>query len=295
MIWLSVGGLTLLAMAGGCVALVFYSQNEEAAEKARAQDPKVNGHTAMLAKLAQMNTTGCKRILVQPSTHLKEESSISLDMIKNDACVHILGFTGSSASLSMKYEDNVALTRPLPPPGQIVDYRLCASQTATHSFKIEATPPEPFTTAAIECPRLPAEGGARSGPDDARKAGKERVQAMLDDLVKAGCKDIVSQPKVSQGDESFTITSPDDAACYNLLAASFYPDVKLTAVLKDPDGQSMPVPDPDSHIRVEYCAPKAGEYKLSLSPNTADYFAFAGVDCNRHGPEGLKRLRGPNK
>jgi hypothetical protein len=41
--------------------------------------------------------------------------------------------------------------------------------------------------------------------------------------------------------------------------------------------------------------PKAGEYKLSLSPSTGDYYAFAGVDCNRFGPEGLKRLAHPAK
>jgi hypothetical protein len=55
------------------------------------------------------------------------------------------------------------------------------------------------------------------------------------------------------------------------------------------------VPDPASALRVEYCAPKAGEYKLSLSTNTGDFYAFAGVDCNRFGPEGLKRLRAPLK
>jgi hypothetical protein len=152
-------------------------------------------------------------------------------------------------------------------------------------------PAEPFTTAVIECSRTPAEGGARSGPDDPKK----RVQAMLDELVKAGCKNVVSQPKAGQGDQTFTITSPDDADCYNLLAACFFPDVKLTAVLKDPQGKSMPVPDPHSKLRIEYCAPKAGEYKLSLSASTADFYAFAGVDCSRFGPEGIKRLNGPAK
>ena len=55
--------------------------------------------------------------------------------------------------------------------------------------------------------------------------------------------------------------------------------------------ETMPVPDPDSKIRVEYCALKAGEYKLTVTPSTGDFFAHAGVDCNRFGPEGLKRLK----
>jgi hypothetical protein len=296
LIWLLVGGFFMFLAFGSCMAIGIYAQKEEAEAKARAQDPKVNGQTAMLAVFAVMREKrGCDRILVQPSTHVKEASSIALDMIKNNSCVHVLGVTGTSAKLSMKYEDKVALTKPLPAAAQFLDYRLCASETATHTFKIEAVPDEPFTTAAIECPRTPAEGGARSGPDDAQKTGKDRVQAMLNDLVKAGCKDVVSQPKATQGDQTLTVTSPDNAACYNLLAASFFPDVKLTAVLKDPAGKSMLVPDPASQLRIEYCAPKAGEYKLSLSASTGDFYSFAGVDCNRFGAEGLKRLKSAAK
>lgn len=293
LIWLGVGGFFALLLFGSCIALGYYTTQQEAEAKARAQDPKVNGQAALLARFDEMRKNqGCSRILVQPSTHLKETSKISLDMIKNDACVHILGVTGAETKLRMKYDDKVALTQPLPAAAQSLDYRLCASETATHTFTIEAVPVEPFTTAAIECPRTPAEGGARSGADDAKKTGKERVQAMLDDLVKAGCKDVVSQPKVMRGDQTFTVTSPDNAACYNWMAASFFSDVKLTAVLKDEAGKNMPVPDPDSKLRIEYCPLKAGEYKLLLSSSTGDYYATASVDCSRFGAEGLKRLRG---
>ena len=62
-------------------------------------------------------------------------------------------------------------------------------------------------------------------------------------------------------------------------------------MLRDPAGKSMPVPDPSSSLRVEYCAPKAGQYKVSLSSSTGDYYAVAEVDCSRFGPEGLKRLQ----
>jgi hypothetical protein len=296
LIWLLVGGFFALCLFGSCLAIGFHAQREEAEAKARAADPKVNGQALMLMRFAEMREKlGCNRILVQPTTHMKEASTISLDMIKNDSCVHVIGATGTDAKIAMKYEDKLALTRPLPAAATLVDYRLCASETATHSFKLEAVPTEPFTTAAIECPRTPGEGGARSGPDDAKKTGKERVQGMLDDLSKAGCKHVVSQPGVRRGDQSFTITSPANADCYNFLAASFFADVKLTATLRDPAGKSMPVPDPDSKLRVAYCAPKAGEYKLTISSNTGDYYAVAGVDCNRFGPEGLKRLNGRGK
>lgn len=293
LVWLLVGGFFVLACFGSCLAIGVYAQREEDEAKARAVDPKVNGQAALLARFDEMRAAqGCSRILVQPSTHVKEVSRISLDMVKNDACVHILGMTATGAKIGMRYEDKVALRRPVPAAASTVDYRLCASETATHTFKLEAVPAEPFTTAAIECPRTPAEGGARSGPDDERKTGKERVQSMLDELSKASCKHVVSQPVVKRGDVTFTITSPDNADCYNFLAASFFSDVKLTAVLTGPQGKQMPVPDPGSKLRVEYCAPKAGEYKLSISSSTGDYYAVAGVDCARFGPEGLKRLNG---
>jgi hypothetical protein len=296
LIILGVIGFFGMLLFGSCIAIGIYATNEEEAAKARAQDPRINGQTALVARLTEMQKKqGCTRILVQPSVHQKDASTVPLDMIKGDACVHILAFSGDKTLLGMKFEGTVALTVPLPPAAQTLDYRLCASETATHSFKIEAVPVAPFSTAAIECPRTPAEGGARSGPDDAEKSGKARVQSMLDELVKAGCKSVVSQPATVRGDRTLTITSPNDSACYNLLAASYFADVRLTAVLRDPEGKSMPVPDPASALRVEYCAPKAGEYKLSLSSNTGDYYAFAGVDCNRFGPEGLKRLRAPLK
>ena len=31
--------------------------------------------------------------------------------------------------------------------------------------------------------------------------------------------------------------------------------------------------------------------KVVITPSTGDYFSTAGVDCNRFGPEGLKRLK----
>jgi hypothetical protein len=293
LIWLSVGALLFFGSCAGLLAIGHYASQEEEAEKLRAQDTKLNGQAALLARFAQMRDKhACSRILVQPSTHLKQPHRIALDMVKNDQCVHVLAFTGTSASLSMKYDGKVALTQPLPPSGPTLDYRLCANETASHSFEIEAVPAsEPFTAAAIECPRTPAEGGARSGPDDNRKTGKERVQAMVSELVQAGCTHVVSEAKVVRGEQVITITSPSNPPCYNLLAASFFSDVKLSAVLRDPQGKSMPVPEPDSKLRIEYCAPKAGEYKLTLTPSTGDYFAHAGVDCNRFGPEGLKRLK----
>ncbi len=292
LIWLAAGGVLFFALFGSCLAIGYYATKSEEEEQARAADPKLNGQAALLARMAELREKqGCSRILVQPRTHAKETSSVALDMVKNDHCVHVMGMTATGAKLSMRYEGSVALTQPLPASASIVDYRLCASESATHTFKIDAVPAEAFTTAALECPRLPAEGGARSGPDDPQKTGKERVQAMVDELVRNGCKHIVAAPKVTRYDQSIDITSPKNPPCYNFLAASFFPDVELRVALTDPRGNKLPVPEPASKVRVEYCATAAGKYRLEVSPSTGDYFATAGVDCDRFGPEGLKRLK----
>ena len=298
LIWLSLGALTLFGLIGSCVALGVYASSKEDEAKARAKDPKVSGYAGVLARVTEMQAKqGCQRIIVQPKTFSAEASTLSLDMVKNDFCVHLLASSGQpGALLGMQYLTTVALTQPLPPPGPSLDYRLCASETANHAFKIEAvTTDMPFTTAAIECPRTPAEGAARSPVDDNRRNGRERVQAMMDELLKAGCREVSHQPEVVRDRQTITVTSPDNPPCYNLVAASFFPDVLLTATLSDPNGNSMPVPAPASKLRVEYCATKAGKYKLVLTPSTGDYFAWAGLDCARFGPEGLKRLKALKK
>jgi hypothetical protein len=292
-IGLAAGGLMFFALVGSCIGLGYYASKEKEAADALAKDPKLNGYNAVLARVREMQERhGCKRILVQPKMHVSEASTVSLDMIKGDQCVHIMGMTGQPANLTMQYVTTAALSLPLPQPGATLDYRLCAGETATHTFKIEAVNAGvPFTTAAVECPRMPAEGGARSTADDTRKNGSERVRAMMDELLKAGCKEVSEQPQVARGTQTITVTSPANAACYNMLAASFFSDVKLSATLSDANGNTLPVPAPDSKLRIEYCAPKAGKYQVVLSPSTGDHFAWAGIDCNRFGPEGLKRLR----
>jgi len=292
LIWLSVGAFFGLSLFGGCIALGYYASKSEEEDKIRAQDPKVNGQAALLLHMGELREKrGCSRILLQPTTHRAQPGKVSLDMVKADHCVHVLGMTKTLAALTMKYEGNVALTQPIPAASATLDYRLCASETAPHVFSVEATPAEPFSVAAIECPRTPAEGGARSKEGDGKKAGKDRLMRYMAELVQAGCKNVVTQPQVCRGEQSFTLTSPSDAACYNLLATSYFSDVKLSATLKDPSGKSLPVPEPDSKIRVAYCAPKAGQYSLSLSASTGDYYSYVALDCPRFGPEGLKRLK----
>jgi hypothetical protein len=202
---------------------------------------------------------------------------------------HILAVTGAETTLRMKYDDKVALTQPLPAAAQ-PRLSLCASETATHSFKIEAVPAEPFTTAAIECPRTPAEGGARSGPDDAKKTGKERVRAHARRPGQGGLQDVVSTEGYARG-SNLHHHFAQRRGLLQLVGRELLLGREADCGLDDPAGKQMPVPDPDSKLRIEYCPPKAGEYKLLLSSSTGDYYATASVDCSRFGAEGLKRLK----
>src|ERR1041384_7804133 len=137
LVGLALGGFFGLLLFGSCLAIGFHAQRQEENNKARRVDPQINGQAALLARFEEMRQKqGCNRILVQPTTHVNEASRISLDMVKYDACVHVLGMTGAGAKIAMGYQDKVALTRPLPAPAPTVDYRLCASETATHAFTL---------------------------------------------------------------------------------------------------------------------------------------------------------------
>ena len=281
---LSAVGFLGLCMIGTCVAIGVVANTEEEEAKKRAADPKQNGNEAMLAQMAKMRAeNGCDRILVQPRQHRKEDGTISLDMIANNHCVHVMGATGTGAAISLSYTSNIALTKPMPAPSAFVDYRLCASETATHAFTLRAQD-EPFTVAALECPRTPAEGGARSKPTDPLTSGRTRAAKALAELGAQGCKQVISESTAYQGPRSFTLNSKAKGNCYNLLIASHYSDVTFEVSLADPNGNALPVPTPAQEMRVSYCPSVAGKYSVSVKPSTFDHYALADVDC----PRGLK-------
>lgn len=288
----------MMVLAGGGFAMILFGTSvmlgvraldQAAAAKKRAADPKINGHAALLELMdAMKKDKGCERILVQPRTHLREPANVSLDMIKGDACVHILGTSGTGAPISIKYTSQVALTKAIPAASSLIDYRLCATQTANHSFVLE-TPEQPFSVAAVECPRTPEEGGSRAKPDDPLTTGKARVADSVKELVRAGCSTVIAEPSVSRGPRTFTLTSSANGPCFNMLLASYFPDVTFSVSLTNPNGNAMPVPPSESKMRVLYCPTKAGKYQLTITPSTSDHYAHAIVDCPRNGKEGLRR------
>lgn len=293
---LVVAGFVAIA---GFIVLVIWAAGQQEAQMKLAADPKKNGQAALLAHLAALRTSnGCDRILVQPSVTVGtgSESTVSLDMVAGDHCVHVIGISGSQASLTLRYTTpGVALKTPVPPSGAIIDYRLCASETANHAFAFKAVDGSAFTTAAIECPRTAAEGAPRSAENDPSTSGVAKAKAKVDALFKAGCNYVVTQPTVQRGKQTYTFTSKEDSACLNLIVASAYADVKLKLTLSDPENFVLPVPEAASELRAMYCPSKAGKYTFTLEPSTFDHFAQAAVDCPRGGPEGLKREQAQRK
>lgn len=183
----------------------------------------------------------------------------------------------------------ISLRYPLPPSGSLLDYRLCATRTATHTFRFESSDDSPFTTAAIECPRTVEEGAPRSKEDDPTTNGLRQAKAALDGLYKAGCNYVVTQPQVLRGKHTLVFNMKQNGPCLSVLVASAFPDVKFQGTYTDPDDNLLPMPEPASSVRVMTCPRKEGKYTLQLQPSTFDHFAQAAIDCPRHGPEGLKR------
>jgi hypothetical protein len=249
----------------------------------------------MVARLEDMKKkSGCERILVQPEAHRGRpggSSTVSLDMVPNDFCVHVLALTGTREPISIRHKSDVALTETLPPASTSIDYRLCAEKNASHQFFLNTTTDEPFTAAAIECPRAPEEGGSRAKADDPETNGVQRARELLGWMSDSGCKTVVLPPELRRHEQAYTLTLSQRAGCYNMFVASEFKDVKFEVELTDPDGKPMPVPRPAHEIRITHCARKSGKYKLHVKPSTPDHYATVTVDCPRNGPEGLKRER----
>jgi hypothetical protein len=76
-----------------------------------------------------------------------------------------------------------------------------------------------------------------------------------------------------------------------MLLAGHFSDMSFAVSLTDASGKQLPVPEPAREMRVHYCPPAPGKYTLVVTPNTADHFTHAAVDCPRNGPEGVRRGR----
>ena len=76
-------------MVGGLAAIGYHVQQTAAEAEARQSDRTSTAKAAILARFAEMRKKAAAGFTVQPSTHFAEVSTISLDMIKNEACVHL--------------------------------------------------------------------------------------------------------------------------------------------------------------------------------------------------------------
>ncbi len=283
-------GLGVLCALAGIGGLVAYGMYKQHVRDQLAQDPAKNGNAAMLKRIEEMRSAGCDRVLTQPKV-VSNTGELSFNMIEGAHCVHLLGISSLGTSLQLKYDTPaVSIMHPLPQAGSSLDYRLCATSTAQHTFTVHAFDDRPFTIAGVECPRTVKEGAARSDPDKPETTGEQKVKREVDRLYKAGCRTVVTQPTVLKGEQQLSYKSPANGNCLSVLIASAYDDVKLTATIVTPEKTLVPVPKPAAQLRALYCPVAEGNYLVTLKASTSEHYTQAAVDCPRNGPEGLRRL-----
>jgi hypothetical protein len=283
----------LIAISALVIAFVVMCSGVYVLMGYRRENPKLNGDKAVRDELAKLQKQGCDRVVVPLRTYPGyEQAEVSLDDLGTERpCVHVLAATSSSETIKMRDRYSVIDSKSMPAPASTINFRACQSVLGDRDLLIETGGSAPFTVAAIECPRLPSEGGSRTNADDLVGTGKAAVRKRVAALVSKGCNDVVQDTTVARGEKVLKLTFAANASCYNFFVGSSFPDVKFALSLTDANDNPMPVPDPARELRLIHCPTKAGDYKLVIKPSTPDHYAFAGVECPRDGSEGLTRER----
>lgn len=121
----------------------------------RPADSRSTGQAAVAARMKALYAGGCRHI-VHPAERLDAAIKWTPRFPKSrqSNCLHILVMTGASdnvLTVTMKtpFGEDVAV----PPPGQVVDFRFCASSGGPHPIIIKPSNDTFYTFAAVDCPR----------------------------------------------------------------------------------------------------------------------------------------------
>jgi hypothetical protein len=254
----------------------------------RARDPKQNGLARIRSAIAdRQRTQGCTAILAQPETRQGDVGTLNANVKPHSTCVVVMGATGiPGATVDLRLSSEHPLKLPPPEAAPFVEYRLCAEQAQKVDFALSSN--EPFSFAAIDCPRTQAEL-ERTSATDPRTSGLSVVRATMAKLLKSGCATL-REPTVKSGLMSSTITSKGTAPCVNLIAAAHFPDTVLSADI-EPRSANVAVSAPGQSVTAMICSGNSQEYSLRIDSNNSDFYTLAVAECPRFGAEGTAKLR----
>lgn len=252
---------------------------------AEAQDPRLNGMPLLTSEIQNKLSLGCERVLEGPTIRVGSGSPLRLTLDAGGPCVHLLAATSApAASVSIVQTSQQPLNTKFPEPAPTWDYRFCPTVSGDYEFRLESSRSEPFTLAAIACPRTVAEGLVRSDPNDPTTSGLDELRGWIADFRARGCRSHAAEPSVSQGKQVVDVDSTRGGPCFNLLVLSHFADATLTAKLSSPNRTVMAEPAPATRLHLEYCPSETGRHQVEITPSTRDHYATVTLDCPRAAP-----------
>lgn len=284
-VWVLITVLLILPALGVAALFVFGLHfGTQAFESMRDQNR--NGFAAISSEIRQKSSQGCREIVHAPEIRIGGAGKFGMQLKVDGSCVHLMGATAvPGAELTLEQLSRIPLSIVPPNPGAVFDYRLCPTVDGAYEFSVHSNQQGPYTIAAIACPRTVAEGLVRSKADDAVTTGLAVVRGWAAELRAKGCELTAGGISVVQGRQLLEIESSQRSTCHQLSLASHFSDVKLTLILKAPNGGTIAEPTPASRVQLEYCPNEAGTHQIEVVPSTRDHFTMASFDCpRRRGP-----------
>lgn len=114
---------------------------------------------------------------------------------------------------------------------------------------------------------------------DAQSTGQMRTTALMKQLYDKGCTNVIMPPEQAQGDKKLDTKFVQNGTCVRVLVITGSTDNKLTLAMKNPFGEDLPTPAPNTEIDFTYCPKQSGPHPTTITATNDDFYTVAAVEC----------------